>query len=224
MRLFFSILSLSQKECNRSMSVLVEDIYLLASGMIISIGPLFGCFVNELVSHISELIHPASNYTLSDQDHRLCSIGVGIISDLCCTLPNSIQSHASLFMQLLISNLSNDNLHKDVKPVSISCFGDVAHALGPDFLPFVNMLMMILQQAGNMQADQNDLEMTAYVDSIRVSIIEAFVGMLQGLGQDLITRDAFLPHVNGFMLFVNSLVKGNTRSDLLNQAILGLLG
>lgn len=224
MRLFFSILPLSQKECNRTMSVLVEDIYLLASGMIISIGPLFDCFVNELVPHISELIHSASSYTLSDQDHRLCSIGVGIISDLCCTLPNSIKPHANLFMQLLLNNLSNGNLHKDVKPISISCLGDIAHALGPDFLPSVNMLMMILQQAGNMQADQNDVQMTAYVDAIRVSIIEAFVGMLQGLGQDIVTRDAFLPHVNGFMLFVNSLVKGNTRSDLLNQAILGLLG
>lgn len=127
-------------------------------------------------------------------------------------------------MQLLLDSLSNDHLHRDLRPASLSCFGDVAHALGPEFLPFVNTMMMIIQQAGNLQANQNDPEMVAYVDAIRVAMIEAFVGMLQGLGQSAHTRDVFLPHVNGFMLFVNSLVTGNARSDALNQAILGLLG
>ncbi|CAO0794425.1 unnamed protein product [Mucor circinelloides] len=219
MRLFFSILFLSQQECNKSMSVLLEDIYLLASAMIVSIGTRFECFVDKLVPHITNLLLPAAN-----QDHRLCLIGIGIISDLCCTIPTIAKPHASLFMQLLLDNLGNQDLHRDLKPVSLSCFGDVAHTLGPEFLPFVNVLMMTIQQAGNLQANQNDGEMVVYVDTIRVAIIEAFVGMLQGLSQNAYTRDVFLPHVNGFMLFVNSLVKDNIRSDALNQAILGLLG
>ncbi|KAL9537722.1 hypothetical protein MBANPS3_011526 [Mucor bainieri] len=219
MRLFFLVLQLSQKECNKSMSVLLEDIYLLASALIISIGPQFECFVNELVPHVASLMLPSTN-----QDHRLCLIGVGIISDLCSTIPSTAKHHATLFMQLLLDNLSNDDLHRDIKPASLSCFGEVAHSLGPEFLPFVNTMMMIIQQAGNMQANQSDQEMVVYVDAIRVAMIEAFVGMLQGLGQNVHTRDVFLPHVNGFMLFVNSLVKDNARSDALNQVILGLLG
>lgn len=215
MRLVSSILLLSQKECNKSMSVLVEDVCLLASAMIISIGPHFECFVSELVPQIGSLMN---------QDHRLCLIGIGIMSDLCSTIPHIAKPHAPLFMQLLLDSLSNDHLHRDLRPASLSCFGDVAHALGPEFLPFVNTMMMIIQQAGNLQANQNDPEMVAYVDAIRVAMIEAFVGMLQGLGQSAHTRDVFLPHVNGFMLFVNSLVTGNARSDALNQAILGLLG
>ncbi|OAD08852.1 hypothetical protein MUCCIDRAFT_76269 [Mucor lusitanicus CBS 277.49] len=215
MRLVSSILLLSQKECNKSMSVLVEDVCLLASAMIISIGPHFECFVSELVPQIGSLMN---------QDHRLCLIGIGIMSDLCSTIPHIAKPHAPLFMQLLLDSLSNDHLHRDLRPASLSCFGDVAHALGPEFLPFVNTMMMIIQQAGNLQANHNDPEMVAYVDAIRVAMIEAFVGMLQGLGQSAHTRDVFLPHVNGFMLFVNSLVTGNARSDALNQAILGLLG
>lgn len=219
MRLFSSILLLSQKECNKSMSVLVEDVYLLASAMIISTGPHFECFVDELVPHIVNLMLPSQH-----QDHRLCLIGIGIISDLCSTIPNIAKPYAPLFMQLLLDNLSNDNSHRDLKPASLSCFGDIAHALGPEFLPFVNTMMMIIQQAGNLQANQNDQEMVVHVDAIRVAMIEAFVGMLQGLGQSTYTRNTFLPHVNGFMLFVNSLVKDSSRSDALNQAILGLLG
>lgn len=219
MRLFFSMLLLSQKECNKSISVLVEDVYLLASAMIISIGSHFECFVDELVPHIANIMLPSPN-----QDCQLCSIGIGIISDLCSTIPSMAKPHAPLFVQLLLDNLSNNDLHRDLKPASLSCFGDVAHALGPEFLPFVNALMMIIQQAGNLQANQNDQDMVVYVDAIRVAMIEAFVGTLQGLGQNAYTRNVFLPHVNGFMLFVNSLVKENSRSDALNQAILGLLG
>ncbi|GAN10385.1 karyopherin Kap95 [Mucor ambiguus] len=219
MQLFFSILQLSQHECNTSMSVLVEDVFLLASAMIVSIGPQFECFVDELVPHVANLMLPLPN-----QDYRLCLLGIGIISDLCSTIPSAAKPHATLFMQLLLDNLGNDDLHRDLKPTSLSCFGDVAHALGPEFLPFVNTMMMIIQQAGNMQADQNDQDMVVYVDAIRVAMIEAFVGMLQGLGQDPYTQNVFLSHVNGFMLFVNSLVKDSARSDALNQAIFGLLG
>lgn len=201
------------------MGVLVEDVYLLASAMIISTGPRFECFVDELVPQIANLMLPLQN-----QDHRLCLIGIGIISDLCSTIPSIAKPYAPLFMQLLLDNLRNDNSHRNLKPASLSCFGDIAHALGPEFLPFVNTMMMTIQQAGNLQASQNDQEMVVYVDAIRVAMIEAFVGMLQGLGQSTYTRNIFLPHVNGFMLFVNSLVKDSSRSDALNQAILGLLG
>ncbi|CEP08957.1 hypothetical protein [Parasitella parasitica] len=221
MELSFSILSLLQNEYNTSMGVLLEDIYLVCSAMIVALGPQFHCYVDKLIPYISNIMDSNS---IHNHDHHHCLIGVGIISDLSYALPNTIKTHGALFLELLLNTLKNERLHKDIKPATISCFGDVALALGSDVLPYINVIMMILQQAGNAQPDRNDKEMVNHVDAIRVSTIEAFVGMLQGLSQESFTRDIFLTHVHGFMLYVHCIAKDTIRSDALNQAILGLLG
>lgn len=72
--------------------------------------------------------------------------------------------------------------------------------------------------------DKDGQDTVEYVDAIRVGVVKAFVGMIQGL-DEANQKKSLLCYVNNFLLFVYSVFKDNvTRSDKLNRVILGLLG
>jgi len=56
-------------------------------------------------------------------------------------------------MEVLLNNLQSSVLHRNVKPPILSCFGDIALAIGGSFEPFLVTAISVLQQAGAMRAD-----------------------------------------------------------------------
>jgi importin subunit beta-1 len=234
---------LNNSNVNASISnstTVVEDAFLLVSALINSIGKKFIRYIDHFLPDLSKVLKqqqqqiPISNdkMTLSsstvisatDEEHRLSLISVGIMSDISNTFGDLIFPYAGEFMRLLLNNLKSESLHRDVKPATLSCIGDIAQALGPVFVPFVDTVMMAIKQAGNMQADKNNQDMMDYVDTIRVGSLEAFVGMIQGLGQNAATKEILLPFVTDVILFANSIAVDEKRSDRLTRTIIGLLG
>jgi hypothetical protein len=84
--------------------------------------------------------------------------------------------------------------------------------------------MMVLKQAGNMQANKDEKDKMDYVDAIRVGTLEAFMGIIQGLGQNATTKEILLPFVTDFILFASSIAMDEKRLDRLTRTIFGLLG
>ena len=51
-------------------------------------------------------------------------------------------------MSVLLENLQSEVLNRNVKISILSCFGDIALAIGPAFEPYVETTMGVLRQAG----------------------------------------------------------------------------
>lgn len=216
-------------------STVVEDAFLLVSALINTTTKKFNRYIDHFLPDLSQVLtrqleHESSkttNYTsthLFEAETRLSLISVGIMSDISNTFGEAIFPYAGEFMKLLVNNLKSKKLHGDVKPVTLSCIGDIAQALGPVFVPYLETVMMVLKQAGNMQADKANQDMIAYVDSIRIGTLEAFIGITLGLCQNAATKEILFPYVTDFVFYLNSIVMDKNRSDRLTRTMIGLLG
>lgn len=56
-------------------------------------------------------------------------------------------------MSVLLENLASPVLDRSVKLSVVSCFGDIAMAIGPAFEPYLPPVMAVLRQAGEQKVD-----------------------------------------------------------------------
>lgn len=75
-------------------------------------------------------------------------MAVGIIGDISRALGEQSVQYANPFMTVLLENLQSDVLNRNVKISILSCFGDIALAIGPAFEPYFETTMGVLCQAG----------------------------------------------------------------------------
>lgn len=156
-------------------------------------------------------------------EYQLCFIAVGLIGDICRALGKDAAPYCNNLMQLLVTNLQSPVLHRTVKPAILSCFGDIALAIGDLFVAYLEVVMMVLQQAGGMRADGDNYEMIDYINTLYEGCTEAYVGIVQGLNG---TPQAhmllpYLPHV---FEFIRTVAADQNRTDSLTRSIIGLLG
>lgn len=85
------------------------------------------------------------------EDTQLCTVAVGIIGDISRALGEQSAQYAHAFMSVLLENLQSDVLNRNVKISILSCFGDIALAIGGEFEPYMNTTMGVLRQAGVLQ-------------------------------------------------------------------------
>lgn len=78
-------------------------------------------------------------------------VAVGIIGDISRALGEQSAGYAGAFMNALLVNLQSDVLNRNVKIAVLSCFGDIALAIGAQFEPHVDNAMGVLRQAGALQ-------------------------------------------------------------------------
>lgn len=132
------------------------------------------------------------------EDTQLCTVAVGIIGDISRALGEQSAAYAGPFMQVLLENLQSDILNRNVKISILSCFGDIALAIGPQFEPYLETTMRVLAQAGSVQpapvsdpgknihqvlimfAIKLDYDLVDYVNQLREGILEAYTGIVTG--------------------------------------------
>ena len=78
-------------------------------------------------------------------------VAVGIIGDISRALGDQSAQYSSAFMNVLLENLQSEVLNRNVKIAILSCFGDIALAIGPAFEPYLDTTMGVLRQAGAVQ-------------------------------------------------------------------------
>lgn len=89
----------------------------------------------------------------SHEEYQLCSVAVGLIGDICRALGEQSIPYCDGFMKSLVDDLQSAALHRSVKPLILSAFGDVALSIGAAFEPYLTTTMNVLSQAGGMRAD-----------------------------------------------------------------------
>ncbi|KAJ8657351.1 hypothetical protein O0I10_006904 [Lichtheimia ornata] len=193
-----------------------EDAFLAVGAMTSALDADFARYAETFVPVLCTALQNPAEY-------QLCSISVGLIGDLCRALGENVVPYCTTFMQLLVQNLQSPILHRTVKPNILSSFGDVALAIGDKFEPYLEVVMMVLQQAGNMRAEKDNYEMIDYVNTLHEGNVEAYVGIVQGFnGSPKIPL--LLQYMPNIFQFLQAIALDPHRSDSLTRAVIGLLG
>ena len=67
--------------------------------------------------------------------------------------------------------LQNSALHRNVKPPVLSCFGDIALAITYEYEPYLRVSLMMLLQAAQNRAPDDDDDPIDYVNMLREGIL-----------------------------------------------------
>ncbi len=168
------------------------------------------------------------------EEHQVCSVAVGVVGDIARALEAKMLPYCDEIVDLLLRNLQNPDLARSVKPPILSCFGDIALAIGGHFEKYLSVTMTMLLQASRTEVgalEANSAHMEAYVEYIgqlREGILEAYTGVLQGLRADD-KGSAFGPYVQGVLellvrLSIESQQNGAKMDDELLRAAVGVVG
>lgn len=162
------------------------------------------------------------------QDHQVCEVTVGLVSDICRAMKKKILPYCDDLMTLLLENLQDSNIHQSVKPPIFSVFGDIAMTIGVDFLKYLEVVMKMLFQASLVPMNRADPEMIEHLEKLRESILEAYTGIVQGFKGDekeqrpeINMLQPYIVNIVNFMVAV-ALDPEHTENQLVSVA--GLVG
>jgi len=158
------------------------------------------------------------------QEYEVCTIAVGVVGDIARALGAKLINYSDEIVNILLQNLQNSQLSRDVKPPILSSFGDLALALGGNFEKYLNPVMIMLTQAAATPLGSNpDDDMIDFLNSLREGIFDAFTGIIQGLRSD--NKSKLLgPYVNAIFQFVNVVSEDKNRSDGVTRSCIGTVG
>ena len=124
--------------------------------------------------------------------------------------------------------LQSSELDKDLKPAILSCFGDMAMAVGTGFRQFVPDVMYILRAATQTQVEQNNADQVEYLHRLHLAILEAFTGIVHsfdGLQASDVQQEAvYAQFMLAFAMFVYESHTGAAHTSELLSMLLGLVG
>ena len=157
------------------------------------------------------------------QAYQVCIVAVGTVGDISRNIEGQIQPYCDNIMNALVEDLKDSTIHRSVKPPVLSCFGDIAMAIGGAYKPYLEFSVLMLMQASATQVPPDDEDLIEYLNLLRESILEAYVGIIQGLKDGNILGD-FIAYVPSILQFLQIIADDPNRdSYVLNKAV-GLLG
>lgn len=163
-------------------------------------------------------------------EYQVCRAAVGLVGDICRALSSAVIPYCDEIMTVLLENLSNNEVHRLVKPQILSVFGDVALAVGNKFSKYLEVVLQTLREASNAQVDRSDYDMIDYLNELREGCLEAYAGIIQGLkGEGTSNNPApeltlVHPHVNYIVQFITVVAQDSDHSDGTIAACAGLIG
>lgn len=154
---------------------------------------------------------------------QVCHAAVGLVGDIARSIEGKIRPYCEDIMTALVESLREISLHRSVKPPVFMAFGDIAMAIEGAFEPFVQMSMMLLMQASNVELTDDDDEMIDYLNDLREGILEGFTGIITGLryGNRI---DLIHPYVSHILSFLQKVEADPNRHELVLGKAVGLLG
>lgn len=197
------------------MSTVLEDAFLAVAAVISALEADFAKYLDAFQPFMLAALH-------NHEDFQLCSIAVGMIGDICRALGKASATYCASWIQVLFDNLSSNEINRSVKPPILSCFGDIALAIGASFEVYLQAAMSVLAQASSMPIAY---ELYDYVNQLREGICDSYVGIVSGLRTDQ-RADLLVPYVEGMLFFIKMIndEAPEYRSEPLISGTLGLLG
>ncbi|GJC97434.1 Importin subunit beta-1 [Colletotrichum higginsianum IMI 349063] len=181
--------------------------------------------MEEDFSKYMEAFTPFLYNALSNQEEpSLCSMAIGLVSDLTRSLGERSQPYCDNFMNHLLHNLKSTALSNQFKPAILQCFGDIAGAIGGHFETYLSVIAQVLQQAATVNAGpEGPYEMYDYVISLREGIMDAWGGIIGAMKSGNKTP-ALQQYVPSIFQLLNMIASDMNRSEALMRASMGVIG
>ncbi|KAF5017430.1 hypothetical protein F66182_10643, partial [Fusarium sp. NRRL 66182] len=162
---------------------------------------------------------------LGNQDEpSLCSMAIGLVSDITRSLGERSQPYCDNFMNYLLNNLRSTTLANQFKPAILQCFGDIAGAIGGHFETYLSVVAQVLEQASTVTASpEGPYEMFDYVVSLREGIMDAWGGIIGAMKASQKTQ-ALQQYVPAMFQVLNLIASDMNRSEPLMRAAMGVIG
>ncbi|KAG5796478.1 hypothetical protein H9Q69_004490 [Fusarium xylarioides] len=162
---------------------------------------------------------------LGNQDEpSLCSMVIGLVSDITRSLGERSQPYCDNFMNYLLNNLRNTTLANQFKPAILQCFGDIAGAIGGHFETYLSVVAQVLEQATTVTASpEGPYEMYDYVVSLREGIMDAWGGIIGAMKVSEKTQ-ALQQYVPLIFNALSIIASDMNRSESLMRASMGVIG
>lgn len=176
-----------------------------------------------------DVFKPFMTAALENQvEYQVMSAAVGLVADMTRALGKQILPYCDEIMMHLLRNLGNNDVHRSVKPQILAVFGDVALAIGSDFVKYLDVVLQTLMQASQVEMPSDDYDMIDYINELRENCLEAYTGIVQGLKGDSDTPNQDVmrvqPHLPYLVTFINNVAKESDLPDELIAACAGLIG
>lgn len=178
-----------------------------------------GDFIKYMAAFEPYLVAGLRNF----QAYQVCNVAVGTVGDISRNIEAGIQPFCDNIMNALVDDLKDSTIHRSVKPPVLSCFGDIAMAIGGAYQPYLEFSVLMLMQASATTVPEDDDDLIEYLNLLREAILEAYVGIIQGLRDGNLLQEfvAFVPQIMQFLQVIAE--DPNRDSFVLNKAV-GLLG
>lgn len=199
-------------------STVHEEAMLAIGALAYATGPEFGKYMAEFYKYLDMGLQNFGEY-------QVCAISVGVVGDICRALDDKLsEEYCDLIMSHLLKNLSSGELHRSVKPPILSCFGDIALAIGQRFEKYLSYAIPMMQGAAEMCAkmDMTDDEMVDYGNQLRLSIFEAYSGILQGFKNT--KPELMLAHAAHLVQFIELVFRDAHRDEGVIKAAVAVMG
>lgn len=194
----------------------VPDVIFAAVGAIAS--ALEEDFIKYLEAFMPSLISALSN----QEEVGLCSMAIGLVSDISRALNEKIQPYCDTFMNHLLTVLRSGT--NQLKPAILETFGDIAQAIGTKFDTYLSTVGQVLQQASSVTTSSDlSYDMVDYIVSLREGIMDAWGGILITYkGKPEIVQ--LQPFVESIFQLLHIISQEGNRSEGLMRSSMGVLG
>ncbi|CAJ2503965.1 Uu.00g113590.m01.CDS01 [Anthostomella pinea] len=160
----------------------------------------------------------------NQEEPGLCSMAIGLVSDITRSMGERSQPYCDHFMNYLLNNLRSTALSNQFKPAILQCFGDIASAIGGHFETYLTVVAQVLQQAATVTASPDgSYELYDYVISLREGIMDAWGGIIGAMKISGKTQ-ALQPFVQTIFQLLNIISQDMNRSESLMRSSMGVIG
>lgn len=114
---------------------------------------------------------------------QLCSVSIGVVSDLSHALGDKIAPFSNDIMTALMEILGRDVPQK-IKTEVLSVFGDIAMNIGEHFKPYLQIVLQTLNSATQTPIARDTPETVDYCNELWEGTLHAYTGIVQGVKGD----------------------------------------
>jgi importin subunit beta-1 len=142
-----ALLQMFQSSVNNKTGGVQEDALMAVSTLVEVLGDGFAKYMEAFKPFLLIGLKNVAEY-------QVCHTAVGLVGDICRAPSAFVKPYCDEIMTILLENLSNNDVHRMVKPQILSVFGDIALAIGPEFQKYLEVSLQTLMQASQAQVDR----------------------------------------------------------------------
>ena len=155
--------------------------------------------------------------------YQVCISAVGAVGDISRAIEGQLQPFCDDIMKALIESLKDVRIMKEVKPPVLSCFGEIALAIGGAYEPYLASSVMMLMQASQAEVPDHDEDMIDFFNELREGILESYMGIIQGL-RDGNKLASIMQYMQPLLMFIQKIAEDPNRDEEVLTKSVGLVG